>query len=195
VKPGSTTRLKAGDALLVVDVQNDFCPDGALGVKEGDQIVPEVNRWIKLAGESGVPVIASRDWHPRNHISFKARGGPWPPHCVLGTRGAEFHPDLRLPENVTIISKATAPDVDSYSAFGGTDLADRLSAMNTRRLWIAGLALDYCVRETARDARRLGYEVHVIAEATRAVNVHPDDGARAMKELEAMGAVVEGGDS
>ena len=181
-----TSALEPGDALLVVDVQNDFCPGGPLAVPEGDRIVPEINRWIELAVERGVPVFASRDWHPKDHVSFKERGGPWPPHCIQGTPGAEFHPGLRLPPNTTVISKAANPDKDNYSAFGDSDLAERLRITNTKRVWIGGLALDYCVKETAVDARRLGYEVHLIANATRAVNVHRGDGARALKQLENM---------
>src|SRR5207249_2158513 len=165
--------LKSGDALLIVDVQNDFCPGGALAVRDGDAVVPVLNRWVAEAETSGVPVFASRDWHPANHVSFKERGGPWPPHCVEGTRGAAFHPDLRLPRNVQIISKAMDPDADSYSAFGGTDLAGRLRRAQVKTVWIGGLAQDYCVRATALDAIREGFEVHVITDATRAVNVRP----------------------
>ena len=186
-----TSALEPGDALLVVDVQNDFCPGGPLAVPEGDRIVPEINRWIELAVERGVPVFASRDWHPKNHVSFKERGGPWPPHCIEGTPGAAFHPGLRLPPNATVISKAAHPDKDNYSAFGDSDLAERLRVTSTKRVWIGGLALDYCVKETAVDARRLGYEVHLIANATRAVNVHRGDGARALKRLENMGVIIE----
>src|SRR5439155_23945681 len=129
--PGSAS----GDALLVVDIQNDFCPDGALGVKEGDKVIPLLNKWIAAAVAAGVPVFASRDWHPPNHISFRARGGPWPPHCIQGTPGAEFHPDLRLPENVETISKADKPDLESYSALGGTDLAIRLRKRGVQGIW------------------------------------------------------------
>src|ERR1051326_4933654 len=150
--------MRAGDALLVVDVQNDFCPGGALAVAEGDKVVPALNRWIEKASASGVPIFASRDWHPPGHISFQQRGGPSPPHCVQGTAGAAFHPDLKLPPDAQIISKADHPDQDSYSAFGGTDLAEQLRRAGVRRVWIGGLTQDYCVRYSALDALREGFE-------------------------------------
>src|SRR5437667_258948 len=131
--------MRIGDALLIVDVQNDFCPGGALAVREGDQVVPVLNRWIGRAEAQRIPIFASRDWHPPDHISFKARGGPWPPHCVQNTKGAAFHPDLKLPPDTEVISKADDPDKDSYSAFGGTDLATKLRRVGIRRLWIGGL--------------------------------------------------------
>ena len=184
--------LKPGDALLIVDVQNDFCPGGALAVSQGDEVVPILNRWIEEAGAAGVPVFASRDWHPANHISFKQRGGPWPPHCIRDTFGAAFHPDLRLPPDVEVISKADTPDADSYSAFGGTDLAERLREADVKRVWIGGLAQDYCVRASVLDAVKEGFEVHLIADATRAVNVNPEDGRRAIEEIKQAGGIVEG---
>jgi nicotinamidase/pyrazinamidase len=183
--------LKAGDALLIVDVQNDFCPGGALAVSKGDEVVPILNRWIEEAGAAGVPVFASRDWHPANHISFKQRGGPWPPHCIRDTFGAAFHPDLKLPPDVEVISKAETSDADSYSAFGGTDLSERLRDVGVKRLWIGGLAQDYCVRASALDAIKEGFEVHLIVNATRAVNVKPDDGQRAIDEIKRAGGILE----
>jgi nicotinamidase/pyrazinamidase len=186
-------KLRQGDALLVVDVQNDFCPGGALAVNEGDMVVPILNRWIEEATAAGIPILASRDWHPPDHISFAHRGGPWPPHCVQGTQGAEFHPALRLPRTTQIISKADHPHKDSYSAFGGTDLTARLRAAGVKRLWIGGLTQDYCVRTTTLDALQEGFEVHVIVDATRAVNVNAEDGARALAEIEQAGAVLEKG--
>jgi nicotinamidase/pyrazinamidase len=185
-------RLQAGDALLIVDVQNDFCPGGALAVPEGDAVVPILNQCIAEAEARRVPIFASRDWHPENHISFRQRGGPWPPHCVKGTPGAAFHPDLRLPENVEIISKAENPDEDSYSAFGGTDLAERLRRAGVKNIWIGGLATDYCVRATALDAIHEGFKVHLISGATRAVNVRPNDGERALEEVRRAGGLLEG---
>jgi nicotinamidase/pyrazinamidase len=183
--------LSASDALLVVDVQTDFCPGGSLAVREGDKVVPVLNEWIKAAEAAGAPIFASRDWHPANHVSFRDRGGPWPPHCVQGTAGAGFHRDLKLPESVQVISKADHPDEDSYSAFGGTDLAGRLRRLGIRRVWIGGLTQDYCVRETAFDALREGFEVHVIVDATRAVNVKPDDGLQALEDIRQAGGILE----
>jgi len=183
--------LRNGDALLVVDIQNDFCPGGALDVPEGDKVIPILNRWILEATAAGLPVFATRDWHPPNHISFRERGGPWPPHCVQGTTGAAFHPDLKLPKDVEIISKAHMPDTESYSAFGDTDLASRLKKARVQRLWIGGLAQDYCVRASAIDAIREGFDVHVIVDATRAVNVNPQDGEQALAEIERAGGVLE----
>src|SRR5262245_33938838 len=183
--------LRKGDALLIVDVQNDFCPGGALAVAEGDKVVAVLNKWIEEATAAGVPVFASRDWHPPDHISFSERGGPWPPHCIQGTQGADFHPELKLPLNAQIISKADTPDKESYSAFGGTNLNALLRSAGVRRLWIGGLAQDYWVRDSALDAIREGFEVRVIVNATRAVNVNPDDGRRALAEIEEAGAVLE----
>ena len=184
-------RLAADDALLIIDVQNDFCPGGALAVPEGDAIISVLNQWIAEANAKGIPVFASRDWHPRNHISFKDRGGPWPPHCVQGTFGAAFHRELNLPPNVEIVSKAEEPDKDSYSAFGGTDLSERLREGNVKSLWIGGFAQEYCVKATAIAAIKEGFKVHLITGATRAVNVQPDDGAKALEEMRNAGAILE----
>ena len=183
--------MRAGDALLIVDVQNDFCPGGALAVPEGDRVVPVLNQWIAEAQVKAVVIFASRDWHPPNHISFKERGGPWPPHCIQETSGAAFHPDLRLPPGAAIISKAQTPDQDSYSAFGGTDLAGRLRGAGVQRVWIGGLALDYCVRASALDAMRDGFEAHLIVDATRAVNVNPGDGQKALDDIRQAGGILE----
>ena len=184
-------QMQKGDALLIVDVQNDFCPGGALAVEEGDQVVPVLNRWIEEAQRRDIPIYASRDWHPPHHISFRERGGPWPPHCVQGTEGAAFHPDLRLPPNIEVVSKGYEPDKDSYSAFGGTGLGEKLRNAHIKRLWIGGLTEDYCVRETSLDAIRAGLEVHVIVEGTRPVNVKPVDGRRALEDIVRAGAILE----
>jgi nicotinamidase/pyrazinamidase len=183
--------LQAGDALIIVDVQNDFCPGGALAVPEGDRVIPAINSWIAEARRQHVPIFASRDWHPPNHISFKAQSGIWPTHCVQGSGGAEFHASLKLTPETVVISKGTRPEEDSYSAFGGTDLANRLRALGVRRVWIGGLALDYCVKETALDARRNGFETRLIRDATRAVNVHAGDAATALADLRDAGVEID----
>jgi nicotinamidase/pyrazinamidase len=184
-----TPKFKTGDAVLVVDLQNDFCPGGALGIHEGDRVIPILNKYIAAAQEHGIPVFASRDWHPANHISFKERGGPWPVHCVQNTRGAEFHPDVRLPMDVQVISKAHTSDLESYSAFGDTNLSSLLRAKGIRRLWIGGLAQDYCVLHTSMDALKQGLEVVVIVDATRAVDIR--DGKRALEQIRNAGGVLE----
>ena len=185
-----------GDALVIVDVQNDFCPGGALGVSEGDRVVAPLNACAGRFAAAGAPVFASRDWHPARTSHFKEWGGPWPPHCVQGTPGAEFHPDLRLPAGTTIVSKGSDPDEDAYSCFQACDdagrrFADVLRAAGVRRLVVGGLATDYCVKATALDARRAGFEVVVLADAMRAVDLQPGDGARAVAEMEAVGARVQ----
>jgi nicotinamidase/pyrazinamidase len=184
-------RLSKHDAVIATDVQNDFCPGGALAVSKGDEVVPLLNRWMALAHESGATVAASRDWHPPDHMSFRQRGGPWPPHCVQNTRGAEFHPDLRLPEGTIIITKGADRDREDYSAFHHTDLAEQLRRRGVKRLWIGGLTTDYCVKESALDALKAGFEVHVIVAATRAVNVEPGDGDRAVAAMREAGAIIE----
>lgn len=183
--------LGPGSALLLVDIQRDFCPGGSLAVEDGDAVIPVANRWIEKARAEHAPIFASRDWHPPGHVSFEEKGGPWPPHCVRGTPGAEFPPELALPAEATIISKATEPDRDAYSAFDGTDLADRLRALGVRRLFVAGLALDVCVRATVLDGLREGFDVHLIRDGTRAVEARPGDGDAALAEMVEAGAVVE----
>ncbi len=181
-----TSELKAGDALIIVDVQNDFCPGGALAIDRGDEVVAVLNRWIAQAREQGVPVYASRDWHPAGHISFEDSGGPWPPHCLQDTEGARFHPDLALPDSVIKITKGVRFDQDQNSAFDQTGLAQELRQRGVQRLWIGGLAEDVCVRATVLDACREGFEVHMIPDATRPVT---DDGGRqARQEMREAGA-------
>lgn len=183
-----TIKVGTGDALIMVDVQRDFLPKGSLAVRDGDLVVPVLNRYIALAQDNGIPVFASRDWHPRNHCSFRANGGPWPVHCVAGTAGAQFAPGLELPAKVTIISKATREDADAYSAFGGTDLAQRLRKLGTKRVLVGGLATDFCVLDTVRDALKEGFEVLLLTDAIRAVNANAGDGERAEREMESAGA-------
>ena len=185
----------ARDALVIVDVQNDFCPGGALGVKDGDQVVPVLNRYAERFAARGAPIFASRDWHPARTRHFKAYGGLWPPHCVQGTPGAEFHPGLRLPGPTMILSKGMDPETDAYSAFqgeleDGTPFAAALAAEGIQRLFIGGLATDYCVRATALDALKESFEVVVLEDGSRAVDVNPGDGDRALDEMRAAGAVL-----
>jgi nicotinamidase/pyrazinamidase len=192
----STPRVDEESALLLVDVQNDFCPGGALAVAEGDDVVPVLNRWIRAFNAANRPILASRDWHPGNSVHFKAGGGPWPPHCVQETEGAAFHPDLDLPEQVVVVSKGMDPaESGGYSAFDGIDpagrsLADRLNEAGVRHLYVGGLATDYCVRASVLDAARQGLRVTVIGDAIRGVEVKPGDSARALEEMRAAGADV-----
>ncbi|MGD9656246.1 MAG: isochorismatase family protein [Methylocystis sp.] len=172
-------RLKPGDALILVDVQRDFCAGGALEIPDADRIVPLVNGLIVEADAAGVPIVASRDWHPPGHASFHEAGGPWPAHCVQGGEGAQFHPDLRLPERAIIVSKGEAPERDQLSAFDATGLADRLRSLGVRRVLIVGLALDVCVLETALDAALEGFETHLRLAGARAIT---REGARAAVE-------------
>ncbi|MGB9129455.1 MAG: nicotinamidase [Thiobacillus sp.] len=180
--------LQPGDVLLVTDIQNDFLPGGSLAVAGGDEVVPVLNRYIGAFVAQGLPVYATRDWHPERHCSFHAQGGPWPVHCVAGTPGAAFAAALTLPPDTTVISKATSQEQEAYSSFQGTDLDSRLRAAGIRRLFIGGLTTDYCVLNTVRDARHLGYEVFVLTDAIRAVDVQPGDGQRAEEEMMSLGA-------
>src|SRR3989338_7404551 len=180
------TKVRQGDALLIVDVQNDFLPGGSLAVPRGDEVVPVLNRYLRAF--QNLPVYATRDWHPPLHCSFRAQGGPWPPHCVAGTRGAEFAAALQLPPSAVVVSKATTAEQDAYSGFEGTNLDQQLHAANIRRLFIGGLATDYCMLNTVRDALKLGYEVLLLADAIRAVDVQPGDGQRAEQEMTKFGA-------
>jgi nicotinamidase/pyrazinamidase len=184
----SAFAASGNDALIVVDVQRDFLPGGALGVPDGQAIVAPLSAWGEALARRGARVYATRDWHPPDHCSFRAQGGPWPPHCIAGTAGAELAATLRLPRDTVIVSKAERRDRDTYSAFEDTDLATRLRAAGVARVWIGGLATDYCVRATVLDARRLGFEVLVLTDAVRAVEVNPGDGARALAEMQAAGA-------
>lgn len=174
-------------ALVVVDIQNDFCPGGALAVADGDKVVKPLNRYIDRFRSAGAPIIFTRDWHPPDHNSFKAQGGPWPPHCVQGTEGAKFHPDLLIPPEGEIVSKATKKD-EAYSFFQATDLAETLHKRGIKRLLVGGLATDYCVKETVLDGLREGFEVFHLDDASKGVNVKPDDSERALREMVSRGA-------
>ena len=181
--------LGKGDALLIVALQNDFLPGGALAVPRGDLVIAPINALIDLYHDRGLPIYASRDWHPDDHCSFTAQGGPWPPHCVAATEGALFSEALHLPEEAIVVSKALTAAEDAYSAFNGTGLARSMLADGITRLAVCGLATDYCVLNTVLDGIEAGFEVLLVAEATRAVEVAPGDGDRAIARMLSRGAV------
>lgn len=185
-----------GSALLVVDVQRDFCHGGALAVPDGDAVVPLLNRCIESFAGRGALVYASRDWHPQVTNHFKLHGGLWPVHCVAGTAGADFHEALRLPPDAIVVTKGQDPEAHGYSAFDGTTdegvlLLDDLRHRGVRHLYVGGLATDYCVKCSVLDALSHGFPVTVLADAVRGVDVQPGDSARAMAEMAAAGAVVD----
>ncbi|MFC1531831.1 nicotinamidase [Thermodesulfobacteriota bacterium] len=185
---GDITLMK-DDALIIVDMQKDFLSGGKLAVPEGDKIIPAINRYIEAVRLKGMRVFATRDWHPSGHSSFQDQGGPWPAHCVTDTEGAQFADDLRLPADALIISTGTAVEKDGYSGFDGTDLDEQLRSVGISRLYIGGLATDYCVLNTVKDAIKLGYRVILLQDCIRAVNVNPDDGEKALEEMIRHGAV------
>jgi len=177
----------AADVLIVVDVQNDFCPGGALPVKDGHRVVPLINSLLRHFDN----VVFTRDWHPMDHCSFDYEpefvDGSWPDHCVQDTPGAEFHGDLRVGLAAPIVNKGTDPEREAYSGFDGTNLHERFQAWGIRRVYVCGLATDYCVKHTALDARRFGYETSVIVDACRGVD-HPAGSAEAaLEEMRAAG--------
>ena len=186
--PAGRIQLRRADALVIVDVQNDFVPGGSLAVPHGDEVVPVLNRYIEAFDVAGLPVFATRDWHPVDHCSFKAQGGSWPSHCVSGTLGAAFVPALALPASAVIISKATERDRDAYSGFAGTELEAKLRQIGALQLFVGGLATDYCVVNTVRDARALGFGVMLLTDAIRAADVRQGDGARAEAQMLGLGA-------
>ncbi len=177
-------------ALIVVDVQNDFCPGGALAVTDGDKVVDPINELSKQFEADGLPIIFTRDWHPANHLSFKENGGIWPPHCIAGTPGAAFHPNLYFPSVAFLVSKATEPDMEAYSGFQGTGLASWLRQIDVDELVVAGLATDYCVKNTVIDAIKLGFKVTLALNAIKAVNVNPTDGETAINEMKSLGVQI-----
>jgi nicotinamidase/pyrazinamidase len=176
------------DALIVVDVQNDFCPGGALPIPRGDEVIPALNDYIKIFKKANTRIFTTRDWHPPNHVSFKAQGGPWPPHCVQNTEGAQFHPDLKLPADTAIVSKAMDPLKEAYSGFDGTELASTLRKQGVARVFVGGLATDYCVKNTVLDGRKLGFEVVLLMDAVRGINVKPGDVTKAVDKMVESGA-------
>lgn len=185
--------MNAKVALIIVDVQNDFCPGGSLAVPDGDAVVPVLNRYIELFHRLGAPIFSSRDWHPAATAHFRDFGGIWPVHCVQHTDGARFHRDLQLPSDTIILSKGMDPNRDDYSAFqavtaGGALLPTVLEELGVTSIYVGGLATDYCVKETALDGRRHGLAVILLEDAVRGVDLTPGDSARAIAGLAAAGA-------
>ena len=184
--------MKIKKALLIVDVQNDFCPGGALGIKDGDKIIPAINKYIKIFAPKKLPIFASRDWHPKKTTHFKKFGGVWPVHCVQGTKGAEFHPKLKLPKEAILLYKGMDPRKDSYSAFQAEDtngmlLPNLLKMFGIEELYIGGLATDYCVKFTTHDAIREGFKVKILLDAIKGVNLKPNDSEIAIREMVKIG--------
>lgn len=185
--------MEKGAALLIVDVQNDFCPGGSLPVADGHKVVPVLNRYIGLFRACGLPIFASRDWHPEKTGHFKAWGGIWPPHCVQGSPGARFHPDLLLPPDAIIISKGMDPKKDDYSAFqavsaDGAPFPEILKGLGITKLYVGGLATDYCVKESVLAGLKLGIAVIFLEDGSRGVELAPGDTARAVTEMIEAGA-------
>lgn len=180
-------------ALLIVDVQNDFCPGGALAVPEGDRIVPVLNDYAERFARQSRPVYASRDWHPQKTRHFKTEGGPWPSHCVQNTAGAAFHPALELPESTEVVTKGTDPDDHGYSAFEAADaagrpLGDALEQKGVHHLYVGGLATDYCVKASVLDGLKRGLDVVLLLDAIKGIDVQPGDMARSLDQMIRAGA-------
>jgi nicotinamidase/pyrazinamidase len=189
--------MQGKDALVIVDVQNDFCPGGALAVRGGDEVVPRLNAYIERFAKAGRPVFATRDWHPEKTKHFQAYGGQWPPHCIQGTRGAEFRSDLRLPPSAVIVTTGAEPDEEGYSGFdgrgdGGT-LEEMLRRAGVERIFVGGLATDYCVKHTVLDGLKRGFKVVWLEDASRGVDLTPGDSVRAAAEMIGGGAEKIGG--
>lgn len=186
--------IRRSSALLIVDVQNDFCPGGSLAVPGGDLIIPGINQYIKVFRKKGRPVLVSRDWHPSGSVHFTAGGGIWPEHCLQGSEGARFHPDLDLPDTALIISKGMDPERDdSYSGFqavseDGKSLHELLEEKRIVHLFVCGLATDYCVKSTVLDALTHGFSVTLLEDAIRGVDLKPGDSEKAIAEMISAGA-------
>jgi len=181
--------LTGRSALLIVDVQNDFLPGGALAVPQGDLIIEPLNKYILLFARRSLPVFATRDWHPQGHVSFRERGGPWPAHCIQNTLGAEISSRLSLPSDARIIDKAFSPERDAYSGFQETLLDLELRRLGVKRLFIGGLATDYCVKMTVLDSIDLGFETVLLLDAIKGVDVNPGDSEKAVEEMVSKGAI------
>jgi nicotinamidase/pyrazinamidase len=181
--------LTLHDALLIADIQNDFLPGGALGIRGGEEILPTLEDYIRRFHRCGHPIFLTRDWHPPDHCSFVSRGGVWPVHCVAGSSGSLPPTFFPTPDSAIIIYKATDRNQEAYSAFQNTSLDRQLRDLATRRLFVGGLATDYCVLNTVKDARKKGYDVCLLMDGIKAVNLFPNDGRRAEEEMISLGAM------
>ncbi|MFN3995157.1 MAG: bifunctional nicotinamidase/pyrazinamidase [bacterium] len=177
-------------ALIVVDMQNDFLPGGSLEVPNSDTIIPIINEYIKFFEKKGKVVVFTRDWHPENHVSFKENGGIWPKHCVQNTKGAEFHPDMYIPKESIIISKAYEPNIEAYSGFENTNLHQELQNRNIKNVYVCGVATDYCVLNTVLSAVELGYKVYLLIDAIKGVDLKPNDSEEAIKTMISKGVEI-----
>ncbi len=187
----NSSKLKK--ALLVVDIQNDFCPGGALGVQEGHTIIPILNRCIRYFEEENLPIFVTRDWHPKITTHFSQFGGEWPEHCIAGSEGAQFHPSLELPKDAFVLSKGMDSETDSYSASQATDISgtllpDLLKKHGVEEIYVAGLATDYCVKYSVLDALKEGLKVFVLTDAIAGVDRRPEDSRKALEEMVSNGA-------
>ena len=187
--------METKKALMIVDVQNDFCPGGALGVQDGNRVVPVLNRYIEKFAQAGLPILVTRDWHPPRTTHFNTAGGLWPPHCVQGSKGAEFHPGLNITSDAIVLSKGMAVDEDSYSGFDAVDsrgvvLKDVLRQSGIERIYIGGLATDYCVKETVLDGLRQGFQVVLLQDGICGVNLQPEDSDQAIDAMIEAGVTI-----
>lgn len=182
--------IQSGDALVIVDIQKDFLPGGALAVSHGNDVLSVLLRCINKFESRGLPIFATRDWHPLHHCSFTAQGGVWPIHCVADSPGAKPPPSFQLPSSTVIVTKGTAPETEGYSGFQGTTLNVQLKEAGVRRLFVGGLATDFCVLNTVKDALHLGYQVYLLFDAIRAVNLQPNDGSKAIEAMRQQGAIL-----
>ena len=180
--------ISKADALIITNIQIDFLPGGALPISDANLVVPVINDYLKIFRRAGASIFAVRDWHPQNHTSFTGQGGKWPPHCIQETEGAKFHPDLKLPEGAVIISKATDTQDDSYSSFDRTELAQNLEMQGVYRLFVGGLATEYCILNTVLDSRKLGFSTLLLSDAVRGINAKPNDANGAIEEMVSAGA-------
>ncbi len=182
--------IQSDDALLIVDIQKDFLPGGALAVSNGNDVLPVLLSCISKFESLGLSIFATRDWHPPNHFSFTEQGGVWPIHCVTDSPGAKPPSSFRLPSSTVIVKKGTDPETEGYSGFQGTTLDAQLKEVGVRRLFVGGLATDYCVLNTVKDALNLGYQVYLLSDAIRAVNLQPNDGKQAIEAMRQQGVIL-----